>query len=101
MKFEDTVVIEANPDRKNIYYKCKVRPSSGEDKLNEVLLLYAEKLKEKKIEMPLAIVYGTLATCADAFLFFSQVLTLYLKTAYLVSFMPNSQNMRKSAFSMK
>lgn len=51
--------------------------------------------------MPLAIVYGTLATCADAFLSFSQVLTLYLKTAYLVSFMPNSQNMRKSAFSMK
>ena len=62
MKFEDTVVIEANPDRKNIYYKCKVRPSSGEDKSNEVLLLYAEELKEKKIEMPLAIVYGTLAT---------------------------------------
>lgn len=69
--------------------------------MNEVLSLYAEELKEKKIEMPLAIVYGTLATCADAFLSFSQVLTLYLKTAYLVSFMPNSQNMRKSAFSMK
>ena len=27
---------------------------------------------EKTIEMPLAIVYGTLATCADAFLRFSQ-----------------------------
>ena len=72
MKFEDTVVIEANPDRRNIYYKCKVRLSSGEDKLNEVLLLYAEELKEKKIEMPLAIVYGTLATCADAFLFLAR-----------------------------
>ena len=69
--------------------------------MNEVLSLYAEELKAKKIEMPLAIVYGTLATCADAFLSFSQVLTRYLKTAYLVSFMPNSQNMRKSAFSMK
>ena len=74
LKFEDTVVIEANPDRSNIYYECKVRPSSGEDKLNEVLLPYGEELKEKKIEMPVTIVYGTLATFADAFLFFSQYL---------------------------
>lgn len=63
-----------NPDRKNIFYECKVRPSSGEDKLDAVLSPLANELKEKQIDMPLTIVYGSLATCSDAFLFFSQSL---------------------------
>ena len=33
-----------------------------------------QELKEKKIEMALTIVYGTLSTCADSFLFFSRCL---------------------------
>lgn len=74
LKLCDPVTIIANPDRKNIFYECKVRPSSGEDKLNAVLAPLANELKEKNINMPLTLVYGSLGTCSDAFLFFSQSL---------------------------
>lgn len=74
LRLNDPIIIMANPDRKNIFYECKVRPSSGEDKLNTVLAPLANELREKKINMPLTIVYGTLATCSDAFLFFCQSL---------------------------
>lgn len=72
LRLENAVVIEANPDRSNIFYESKLRPSSGEDKLDVILAPLADEVMEKKIDMPLTIVYGTLATCADAFLFFSQ-----------------------------
>lgn len=71
---EAVVVIEANPDRKNIFYEFKIRPSTGDQKLNAVLLPLSNELIEKKINMPLTIVYGSLATCSESFLFFSQTL---------------------------
>ena len=72
LRLDNAFLVEANPDRSNIFYESKLRPSSGEDKLDAVLAPLADELMEKKIEMPLTIVYGTLATCADAFLCFSQ-----------------------------
>ena len=72
LQLDNAFLVEANPDRSNIFYENKLRPSSGEDKLDAVLASLADELMEKKNEMPLTIVYGTLATCADAFLFFSQ-----------------------------
>ena len=72
LRLDNAFLVEGNPDRSNIFYESKLRPSSGEDKLDAVLAPLADELMEKKIEMPLTIVYGTLATCADAFLFFSQ-----------------------------
>lgn len=72
LRLDNAFLVEANPDRSNIFYESKLRPSSGEEKLNAVLAPLADELKERKIEMPFTIVYGTLATCADAFLFFSQ-----------------------------
>ena len=74
LKLDEAVVIEVNPDRKNIFYECKVRPSSGEEKVTAVLEPLAKELLEKKISMPLTIVYGSLATCSDAFMYFSQFL---------------------------
>lgn len=44
------------------------------DDLNALLKKMANELKEKQINMPLTVVYGSLATCSDAFLFFSQSL---------------------------
>ena len=72
LQLDNAFLVEANPDRSNILYENKLRPSSGEDNLDAVLASLADELMEKKNEMPLTIVYGTLATCADAFLFFSQ-----------------------------
>ena len=74
LKLDNAVVVEANPDRRNIFYESRQRPSSGEDKLDVVLAPLATELREKKVEMPLTIVYGTLSTCADAFLFFNHFL---------------------------
>ena len=68
LKLDEAVVIEVNPDRKNIFYECKVRPSSGEEKVTAVLEPLEKELLEKKISMPLTIVYGSLATCSDAFM---------------------------------
>lgn len=56
------------------FYESKVRPSSGEEKVTAVLEPLAKELLEKKISMPLTIVYGSLATCADTFMYFSQFL---------------------------
>ena len=74
LKLNEAVVIQANPDRENIFYESKVRPSGGEERVTAVLEPLANELLEKKIRMPLTIVYGNLATCSDAFLYFSQFL---------------------------
>ena len=74
LKLNEAVVIQANPDRENIFYESKVRPSGGEERVTAVLEPLAKELLEKKIRMPLTIVYGNLATCSDAFLYFSQFL---------------------------
>ena len=72
LRLDNAFLVEANPDRSNIFYESKLRPSSGDNKLDAVLAPLADELMGKKMEMPLTIVYDTLATCADAFLFFSQ-----------------------------
>lgn len=74
LNLTDVVKIEVNPDRDNIFYESKKRPSYGDDKLNPILEPLADKLKEMKDAMPLTIIYGTLQTCASCFMYFSSVL---------------------------
>ena len=64
-------VIAVNPDRGNIFLESKERPASGEDRLHAILAPLCQELMEKKIHMPLTLVYGTLNICAESFLFFS------------------------------
>jgi superfamily II DNA helicase RecQ len=49
LRLENAVVIEANPDRSNIFYESKLRQSSGKDKLDVVLAPLADELMEKKL----------------------------------------------------
>ncbi|CAB4009302.1 Hypothetical predicted protein [Paramuricea clavata] len=70
----DPVVISVNPDRSNIFLESKKRPATGEDKLHPILEPLCKELLEKKINMPLTLVYGTLNICAESFLFFANML---------------------------
>ena len=65
------VAIESNPDRPNIFYASHVRPDRGEDKLEPILKPIVHELKLKKTEMPLTLIYGSLETIADSFLYFT------------------------------
>ena len=65
------VTIESNPDRPNIFYASHVRPDRGEDKLEPILKPIVHELKLKKTEMPLTLIYGSLETIADSFLYFT------------------------------
>lgn len=67
-------MIECNPDRANIFYASHVRPDRGEDKLDSILQPIADELKVKKKEMPLTLIYGSLETIADCFLYFAKYL---------------------------
>ena len=48
LRLDNAFLVEANPDRSNIFYESKLRPSSGEDKLDAVLAPLADELMEKK-----------------------------------------------------
>ena len=74
LQLTDVELIEVNPDRENIFYDVKNRPSHGDDKLDPILKPVANMLKELKLQMELTIIYGTLQTCADCFLYFSKAL---------------------------
>ncbi|XP_078363686.1 uncharacterized protein LOC144647866 [Oculina patagonica] len=65
------VTIESNPDRPNIFYASHVRPDRGEDKLEPILKPIVQELKLKKKEMPLTLIYASLETIADSFLYFA------------------------------
>ena len=65
------MTVESNPDRPNIFYASHVRPDRGEDKLEPILKPIVHELKLKKTEMPLTLIYGSLETIADSFLYFT------------------------------
>ena len=50
LRLDNAFLVEANPDRSNIFYESKLRPSSGEDKLDAVLAPLADELMEKKLK---------------------------------------------------
>ena len=98
LQLTDVELIEVNPDRENIFYDVKNRPSHGDDKLDPILKPVANMLKELKLQMELTIIYGTLQTCADCFLYFSKALkdrSLFQRTGFLHSIMLNAQIMKR------
>ncbi len=74
MQLKEPVIISANPDRSNIYLESRERPATGVDRLQPILEPLCVELLEKKIEMPLTLVYGSFNVCAESFLFFSNML---------------------------
>ena len=74
LQLKNVEVIEVSPDRENIFYDVKTRQSHGDDKLDLILKPVANMLKDLKLGMELTVIYGTLQTCADCFLYFSQAL---------------------------
>lgn len=71
---KDPTIIDRNPDRANIYFSVKQRPSTGEERIIEPIKELATELKAKKIDMPRTIVYGSLAACGECFSFFHSFL---------------------------
>ena len=65
------MTIETNPDRPNVFYASHARPDRGEDKLEPILKPIVHELKLKKTEMPVTLIYGSLETIADSFLYFT------------------------------
>lgn len=68
------VLIDVNPDRKNIYFSSSRRGNQGDGRLHNVLAPLLEDLRSKRQDFPLTIVYGNLETIADSFAFFTNKL---------------------------
>ena len=68
------VVIDVNPDRRNIYFSSSCRGNQGDSRLHKILAPLLEDLRSKRQDFPLTIVYGNLETIADSFAFFSRKL---------------------------
>ena len=71
LRLDNAFLVEANPDRSNIFYESKLRTSSGEDQLDAVLAPLADELMAK-IEMPptidlfrLYILFSQYRSCDD------------------------------------
>lgn len=56
----DPLFIEESPDRPNVFFSASQRPDRGDDKLVPILKPLVAELKEKRLDFPLTIVYGTL-----------------------------------------
>ena len=74
LQLKQPVIISVNPDFRNIFFESKERPATGENKLFPILHPLCVELLEKKIDMPLTLIYGTLDVCAESFLYFCNVL---------------------------
>ena len=64
-------IVEGNPNRANIYYASHTRPDRGDEKLDSILKPIVAELKAYKVKMPLTLIYGSLETISDCFLYFS------------------------------
>ena len=74
LSMRDVITVEANPDRKNIFYRVLRRGNKGDERVVDVIRPLALELKEKKIATPLTIVYSNLETCGECYCFFEQEL---------------------------
>ena len=61
------VVIDVNPDCRNIYFSSSRRGNQGDSRLHKVLAPLLEDLRSKRQDFPVTIVYGNLETIADSF----------------------------------
>jgi len=64
-------IVESNLDKANIYYAPHTRPDKGDEKLDSSLEPIVAELKAYKVNMPLTLIYGSLETICDCFLYFS------------------------------
>lgn len=67
----DSLSVEINPDRPNIFFATCSRPNQGATKLEPILGPLADELIEKRSNFPLTLIYGNLATIAECFGYFS------------------------------
>ena len=64
-------IVESNPDRANIYCASHICSDKGDEKLDSILEPIVAELKAYKVKMPLTLIYGSLETISDCFLYFS------------------------------
>ena len=67
-------IVKTNPDRPNIYFSCKKRGNSGEEKLAPILDNLVAKLDSLGLNTPFTLVYGTLEVVSECFLYVSSKL---------------------------
>lgn len=65
------VIIKANPDRPNIWFSCQRRANSGDEKLSSILDPLVDELKNRRLDTPLTLEYGSLEIVSDCFLYLS------------------------------
>jgi hypothetical protein len=68
------VIIESNPDRSNIFFESKERSAKGEGKLKAILEPLVNELKEKRLNFPLTLIYGNLATISECYVIARNIL---------------------------
>ena len=64
-------IVESNLDRANIYCASHTRSDKGDEKLDSILEPIVAELKAYKVNMPITLIYGSLETISDCFLYFS------------------------------
>ena len=64
-------IVESNLDRANIDYASHTRSDKGDEKLDSILEPIVAELKAYKVNMSLTLIYGSLETISDCFLYFS------------------------------
>ena len=74
LEMHNHVIIESNPDRPNIFFETRKRSDKGEGKLQIILELLINELKEKRLNFPLTVVYGNLATISKCYLIARKIL---------------------------
>ena len=65
------IVIDINPDRKNIHFSSWRRGNQGDERLVNILDPLLKDLRDKRQDFPLTIIYGNLETIANCFSYFS------------------------------
>ena len=68
------IVIDVNPDRKNIHFSSSRRGNQGDERLVNILDPLLKDLRDKRQDFPLTIIYGNLETIANCFSYFSSKL---------------------------
>ncbi|CAB3991411.1 Hypothetical predicted protein [Paramuricea clavata] len=97
-------IVKTNPDRPNIYFSCKKRGNSAEEKLAPILDNLVAELDSLGLNTPFTLVYGTLEVVSECFLYVSSKLgknsiillghSAFLLTDFLTNIMPMFLNIK-------
>ena len=68
---DDPKFVEISPDRPNILFSSRNRPTHGDDKLESILNPLVEELIIKRQDFPLTLIYGNLATISECYSYFN------------------------------